>query len=451
MAWERYLLASEFVCLENGPAPLVSRHLSDSQIAWTCIQVPLSDGRAFFVIATNGIPEDTLRAVLGNTGDIIARSYADLYSSDYPLKKEIFMLDGGRRDVSGAMRLVGLPVSAFVPGDDLQIRTVKPPVVFAGDEVDNFQLWDDSVAGLTISDGVVLEVAAEGQILFPCSGLGVINVPGGVLSVGDVSWRPAALYGPHHQVFRAWHAQNDVVPTFTGAFEFAVPIGLAQITGNTRLEFIRDSRAKLFRILTALSLLSQASPFAISEVSIEQASLGWGHIPSLGDIRWMGNALLHQPNVDASVAEVAIAIATGANTGRLSRGLRSALDALAHARFSWDRRIGYVLLWAAIEALATQDNREGLATNIALALLGARGPSPDAPDQLKALKSAYTTRSKLVHNFSAPADADLEGHGRLSFDYFKSLFAAAVDEVSAGRQDASNFSSALIARALARS
>ncbi|MGE0270159.1 MAG: hypothetical protein AB7M05_08205 [Alphaproteobacteria bacterium] len=386
-----------------------------------------------------------LREALGNTAEVIARSYDELYVSDYPFKNEIFMLEGRRRKLDGAMRHIHLPISAFVPGDELEPHKVYPPVAFAGDVIEERHLWDGVANSLTISDGPILQSEVSNRVIFPCDGLGVFNVPTGALSVGDITWRPARLFGVDHQAFQVWPKRDDA-PMFTGAFEFAMPDKL----GASRFNLIRDSRAKLFRILTALSLTSEASPIALSEIVIEGRSLGFDRVPRLGNLGWIETSLPNKPNVNVSVVTAAIKIATNAKGGRLSRGIKSALDALAHARFSWDSRIGYILLWAAIESLVTLDNREGLSTNVALALLGAGGPSADALDRFNSIKAAYGVRSTLVHNFNAPTDERLEACGRLSLDCFKLLFAAATEEVDAGNEDATHFTRSLIARALAK-
>jgi hypothetical protein len=451
MTIQTYLIAAE---TEHGPygtrpiyhGDVPTDNLRISPSRW----IPLADGRSFFLVTTVGVSEPRFIELLGHTGEILATSYQELYESDNPIKEEVFRLTCNRRRLDDTRETSEVPASTVVPGETFSEEPLSPPTVLDDIGSAKFPLWQSYADRLRIHNPIIEESQKPNTILYPCIGLGVLDTINGVADFGDCIWRPAALYGPQHPILGSSAMYMQSAPVFSGAFEFSTSQDFLDMQGAAFGMFLEENAQRLYRVFAAVGLMSAAKPDAIVRVwRNEDGSSGTGSVQQVGYAHWMGSLYNQRPNIPLMLLKKSVSLASSNKQKGLSAAIKYALNAVAQARFSVDLRISYILIWAAIEALATADNREGLTTNISLALLGARGPDAHSYSKFKALKDAYSVRSALVHNFRVPVDGDFLPRLRFCFSYLRELFREAVAEVDNGREDSTKFIARLTERALA--
>ncbi|TKW61143.1 MAG: hypothetical protein DI628_00500 [Blastochloris viridis] len=455
-----FLVESEATTYADGQFyPLKFNELENiGNISCTGTRIPLSNGRHFFLLVTSIITRQQLDKTLDNTGSFISNSYEELYESDYPLKAEIFTSQGQRRCLDGTWQHVCTAISNFVPGDKITPNTVHPPVLFLGSIATPQKLWANVASKLeTIS---YAEDNIDGNTrIFPCNGLGVIGNNGQVVTVNNVTWRPSFQYGMNHPLITTPYAQNfneGTIP-FTGAFEITLPENYRSLSGTQLLAVNNEASSILQRILAGITLLTPLKPNILADVFYVNGQIASGTINPVNNLSLLGGFHTNVSQIPAEDLEWIMKLATAQNPttkaekAHITSVLLRCLDAIAHIKLSWDLRVGYILLWAAIESLATQSNTEGLTTNIALTILGAKGPAPENPDMFVKIKNAYHLRSQLVHNFESPNDEIILEHARTSLDGLKILFKSMLSRLQSGDENAKNFAPDMVRRALATS
>jgi hypothetical protein len=453
MPIQTYLIAAEAEHGPSGTRPIYHGDASYDDLRINASRwIPLADGRSFFLVTTDSVSKSQIIELLGDTGEIISTSYQELYESDNPIKEEVFRLTCTRRRLDDTRDTSEVPASSVVPGETFSDEPLSTPTGLAGIGSAKFPLWQSYADRLKIHNPIIEESSKPNTIIYPCLGLGVLDTINGVADFGDCIWRPAALYGPRHPILGSSAMYMQSAPVFSGAFEFSTPQNFPDMQGAALGIFLEENAQRLYRIFAAVGLMSAAKPDAVVRVwRNEDDSSGTGSVQQVGYAHWMGSLYNQRPNIPLMLLKKAVLLASSGKQKGLSAAIKYALNAVAQARFSVDLRISYILIWAAIESLATADNREGLTTNISLALLGARGPAADSYSEFKALKDAYSVRSALVHNFRVPVDEDFQRRLRFCFRYLRELFHEAVAEIDNGREDTTKFISRLTERALALS
>ena len=441
--YKDYIIESEYYFLD-GRAYLKNQNDFEN-INVTTNDIILSNGKMFFLCRFRAdISVEKIQKTLGNTGKIIADGYESLFNSDYPYKYEIFECHGFRRAMDGTRQPYRGPLSSFVYGDEIEDHKIFIPIIWAGDKHNELYCKTDFLPTATKQK---IESVESNKIIFLISDLGVLSGKIDIFNIFEgIRWVPSQMYGERHQIFSMYY-ETENPPTFTGCIEFDIPSSIPH-HGQEHLQYREDIRGQVRRLIAALSLLTDARPSILREIYVYGNSKGFNIV--LQNQNYIFGNILHKPNIHEDDFRRALGLAIKEKGENLSGGIRNALDAIAHANLSWDARITYILLWAAIEALSSDGGRDGLTIHNSLVLIGAN-TSLNNINKFKLFleyKEIYNTRSKLVHSFKEPSDDVLKKHTKISVNAFKELFSLAVKRLNIGECKREIFTKELIETAL---
>jgi len=444
--YKDYIIESDYYFLDDRTYLKNQKHFEHINV--TTNNIILSNGRMFFLCRfREDITMDKIQNSLGNTGKIIADGYENLLKSDYPYKYEIFECQGFRSAIDGTRQQYRGPLSSFVCGDEIEDFKIYPPILWAGDSFPNLKCKLDFLPSASEEK---IESVDKNKIIFLTSNLGIENSKVEIFNFFEgIRWVPSILYGTKHQIFSA-HYHSDAASTFTGCLEIDIPGNIPR-HGQEYVHYREDIRGKVRRLITAVSLITGARPTILKEICIHENSIEFSGMTQNQNFIF-GN-ILHTPNISGDNFQKAYELAIKEKGENLTGGIRNALDAIAHANLSWDSRITYILLWAAIEALSSDGGRDGLTIHNSLVLIGANKSNlcGGKYNLFQDYKDIYNTRSKLVHSFKVPNDEIMKKHTQISLNAFKNLFAEAVKRLDAGECKREIFAKELIKLALSAS
>lgn len=418
-----YIIEADYKIENQYIVPIFDKEING--LNYTTNSRKLNNGRYFFLIKVpNIITEKDIVDALGNHGNLISKSYSDLYKSKSNLKYEILEINCLRKYTDGELKFHRCSLSSLVQGDIIEDKKVYPPIIYSGDETEDIEILEQDCPKQTTE---LKGNEISNKAIYLLSNIGLSFPKSDILQLTDtIRWVPSCVYKKEHPIFSSYNDFQNNQP-FTGCIEIDIndPIVHDPELLANRLNY----RGIINRFVAAVSLLTYSKPTIIKEIFIENSSISVQNNIYNQNIYNKGDLVF---NISEEEFKFCLELALLKNSNNLLGAIRNSLDAITHASLSWDSKISYILLWAAIESLTLEDQRDGLTLHNSLVLLGAHERISDKLELLEQFKGLYKTRSKLVHGFKDISDNLIKEHRELTVRSFSKLFLKACEVYKSG-------------------